>query len=104
MLIRHRVRVLWPWKLAIGDDCWIGEGAWLLNLEPITIEHDVCISQEAFLCTGSHDHKDPAFGFDNGPIHVGAGAWVAARAIVLPGATIQAGQLVPAGARSQQDA
>jgi len=53
VLIRHRVRVLWPWKLTIGDDCWIGEGAWLLNLEPITLADDVCISQEALLCTGS---------------------------------------------------
>src|ERR1041384_6974998 len=53
VLIRHRVRVQWPWKLTIGDDCWIGEGAWLLNLEPITLEDDVCVSQEAFLCTGN---------------------------------------------------
>lgn len=98
VLIRHRVRVLWPWKLSIGDDCWIGEGAWLLNLEPITIEDDVCLSQEAFLCTGSHLHRDAAFEFDNAPIHVGAGAWVAARATVLRGSTIPAGEVVPGGA------
>ena len=83
--IRHRVRVQWPWKLSIGDDCWIGEGVWLLNLEPITVEHDVCLSQEAFICTGCHRHRDPAFEFDNGPIAIGAGAWVAARATVLRG-------------------
>lgn len=98
VLIRHRVRVQWPWKLTIGDDCWVGEGAWLLNLEQITIEHDACISQEAFLCTGSHRHRDPAFEFDNAPIHVGAGAWVAARATVLRGTTLPPGALVPAGA------
>jgi putative colanic acid biosynthesis acetyltransferase WcaF len=105
VLIRHRVRVLWPWKLAVGDDCWMGEGAWLLNLERITIEHDVCISQEAFLCTGSHRHEDPAFEFDNGPIHVGRGAWVAARATVLRGAQVPEGAVVPAGsvfARARQ--
>ncbi len=98
VLIRHRVRVLWPWKLSIGDDCWIGEGAWLLNLEPITLEHDVCISQEAMLCTGSHRHGDPAFAYDNAPILVGAGAWIAARAMVLRGSVIGPGMLVPAGA------
>jgi putative colanic acid biosynthesis acetyltransferase WcaF len=98
VFIRHRVRVLWPWKLSIGDDCWIGEDAWLLNLEPITIEHDVCISQGAFLCTGSHDHRDPGFEYDNGPIRVGAGSWVAARAIVLRGSVLAPNQLVPAGA------
>jgi putative colanic acid biosynthesis acetyltransferase WcaF len=95
--IRQNVRVLWPWKLVVGDDCWIGEGAWLLNLEPITLEDDVCLSQEAFLCTGSHRHRDPAFEFDNGPIHVGAGAWVAARAMVLRGTTIGDGAVVGAG-------
>jgi hypothetical protein len=27
VLIRHRVRVLRPWKLTIGDDCWNDEDA-----------------------------------------------------------------------------
>jgi putative colanic acid biosynthesis acetyltransferase WcaF len=104
VLIRARVRVLWPWKLEIGDDCWIGEGAWLLNLEQITIERDVCISQEAFLCTGSHRTADPAFEFDNGPIKISAGAWVAARATVLRGATIGPGEVVSAGLIRRREA
>ena len=79
VLIRHGVRVHWPWKLTIGDDCWIGEDAWLLNLEPITIGSDVCISQGAFLCTGSHNRRSPTFEFDNGPITIESGAWVAAQ-------------------------
>ena len=97
VLIRHRVRIHWPWKLTVGDATWIGEGAWLLNLEPITIGSNVCISQEAFLCTGSHDRRSPTFEFDNAPIHVDNAAWVAARAIVLRGTHIGAGALVSAG-------
>jgi putative colanic acid biosynthesis acetyltransferase WcaF len=97
VFIRHRVRVLWPWKLSIGDDCWIGEDAWLLNLEPITIERDVCISQGAFLCGGSHKWRLPAFEYDNGAITVGAGAWVAARSIILRGTEIPADAVIPAG-------
>ncbi len=98
VLIREGVRVHWPWKLSIGAHSWIGEGAWLLNLEPITIGRDVCISQEAMLCTGSHKRRDPAFGYDNGPIVVEDGAWVAARALVLRGAVVGAEAVVPAGA------
>lgn len=97
VFIRHRVRVLWPWKLSIGDHSWIGEGAWLLNLEPIQIAAHVCVSQEAFLCTGSHDNDDPAFEYDNGPIVVEQGAWIAARALVLRGVTIGENAVVRAG-------
>src|SRR5690348_15497844 len=96
VLIRHGVRVHWPWKLTIGDDCWIGEDAWLLNLEPITIGSDVCISQGAFLCTGSHDRRSPTFEFDNGPITIENGAWVAARSIILRGSDVGAGATVSA--------
>lgn len=103
VLIRHGVRVHWPWKLTIGDDVWIGVDAWLLNLEPITIESNVCISQAAMLCTGSHHAKDSSFGFDNAPIHVAAGAWIAARATVLRGVTVGRNSVVGAMALVTQD-
>ncbi len=103
VFIRHRVRVLWPWKLSIGDDSWIGEDVWLLNLEPITVGKDVCLSQGAFLCTGSHDARSASFEYDNGPIDVEAGAWVAAQAIVLRGTTIGVGAVVGARAVVTRD-
>lgn len=98
VLIRHRVRIHWPWKLTVGSGSWIGEGAWLLNLEPITIGADVCISQEVLLCTGSHDRHSPTFEFDNVPIVIEDGAWVAARATVLRGVTVGARATVAATA------
>ena len=103
VLIRHRVRVLWPWKLSIGDNSWIGEGAWLLNLEPITIGADVCISQEALLCTGSHDFKSSSFGYRTAPIVVRDGAWIATRAIILAGVTVGECSVVSAGTVLSQD-
>lgn len=98
VLVRHRVRVHWPWKLTVGDRSWIGEGAWLLNLEPITIGSDVCISQEVLLCSGSHDRNSPTFEFDNAPIVIGDGAWIATRATVLRGVVIGADAVVGAQA------
>jgi putative colanic acid biosynthesis acetyltransferase WcaF len=103
VLIRHGVRIHWPWKLSVGDDVWIGVDAWLLNLEPITIESNVCVSQAAMLCTGSHQAEDPAFEFDNAPIHVGKGAWIAARATVLRGVTVGRRAVVGATALVTQD-
>ena len=57
VLIRHRVRIHWPWKLTVGDDSWIGEDTWILNLEPVTIGSDVCVSQG-----GTPVHRKPPQG------------------------------------------
>jgi putative colanic acid biosynthesis acetyltransferase WcaF len=103
VLVRHRVRVHWPWKLTIGDDTWIGEDAWILNLEPVTLGSDVCISQGVLLCTGSHDRQSPTFEFDNAPIRVEDGAWLAARSTVLRGVTVGAGATVGACALVARD-
>lgn len=103
VLIRHRVRIHWPWKLTVGDDSWIGEEAWLLNLEPIVLGRDVCISQGVLLCAGSHDRRSATFEFDNGPIHVEDGAWVAARATVLRGVTVGRDAVVGAAALVTKD-
>lgn len=97
-LIRHRVRIHWPWKLEIGSNTWIGEDVWILNLEPVTIGSDVCISQGVLLCTGSHDRRSPTFEFDNGPIVINDRAWVAARATVLRGVTVGADATIGATA------
>src|SRR5215212_225685 len=102
VLIRHRVRVLWPWKLAVGDNSWIGEDAWILNLEPVSIGHDVCISQGVFLCTGSHDMSSPTFEYDNGPITIEDQAWLGAQAMILRGVTV--GEAAVVGARCKVSA
>jgi putative colanic acid biosynthesis acetyltransferase WcaF len=94
---------MWPWKLEIGNDVWIGEDAWLLNLEPIRIEDDVCVSQAVLLCTGSHDRRSQTMEYDNAPITLRAGCWVAARATVLRGVTVGRGAVVGATALVTRD-
>ncbi len=98
VLIRDRVRIHWPWKLSIGDSSWIGVDAWLLNLEPIDIGSNVCISQQAFLCTGSHSAESLTFEFDNAPIRISDGAWIAARSTILRGVTVGRNSVVGATA------
>jgi len=96
VFIRHDVRIMWPWKFEVGDECWLGEGARFINLEKITIGSNVCISQEAMLCTGSHDHRKADFPYRNKPIKVEDGAWIAARATLMPGVTIGTQSVVAA--------
>ncbi|WP_454792357.1 DapH/DapD/GlmU-related protein [Mycolicibacterium lutetiense] len=98
VIVRHEVKIHWPWKLAIGRNSWIGEEVWILNLEHVQIGSNTCISQGALLCTGSHDRRSATFEFDNAPVIIGDSVWVAARATVLRGVRIGDGATVGATA------
>src|SRR4051794_21514667 len=41
--IKPRVRVTFPWKLAVGDHSWIGEGVWIDNLECVSVGKNCCL-------------------------------------------------------------
>ena len=101
--IKPQVKITFPWKLEIGDHVWLGEECWLLNLERITIGNNVCISQRAFLCTGSHNHKLPTFDLIVKPIIVEDGAWIGAGAWVGPGVTVGNHAVLAAGSIATKD-
>lgn len=103
VLIRDNVTIHWPWKLTVGDHSWIGARTWILNLEPVVIGRDTCISQGVFLCTGSHDRHSPTFEFDNAPIRIGDEVWVAAQATVLRGVEVGDGAVIGACALVTRD-
>lgn len=101
--IRSDVKIHWPWKLQLGDHCWVGEQVWILNLENVTVGMNTCISQSAMICTGSHLRRSPTFEFDNRPIVIGDSVWVAARSTILRGVTIGDGATVGATALITED-
>jgi putative colanic acid biosynthesis acetyltransferase WcaF len=85
VVIRPGVRVKYPWRLTIGNDCWIGEDCWIDNLADVSLGNDVCLSQGAYLCTGNHDRSDPSFALITKPITIHHGAWVGAKCVLAPG-------------------
>jgi len=93
VIFRPRTRVKFPWKLSIGDDCWIGEGVWIHNQEQVSVGHDVVISQETFITTGSHAHRRD-MALVAAPIVIADGAWVTSRCIVLGGSSLGTSCLV----------
>lgn len=98
VFIKHGVTIQWPWRLTVGDDTWLGVGVSIVNIEHLTIGSNVCVSQEAFLCTGSHDYRSPVFEYDNRPTTIEDGVWVGARAMVLRGITVGADSVIGAQA------
>jgi len=103
VLVRHRTNIHMPWKLEIGDHCWIGEEVWILNLEPVRIGSHCCVSQRAFLCTGNHDYRAVDLRYRNAPITVEDGAWVGAQVFVGPGVVIGREAVLAAGSVVTKD-
>ncbi len=103
VVIKPRVNIHLPWKLAIGDFTWIGEESFILNFEPVMIGSHCCISQRAFLCTGNHDYRQPEMPYRNQPIVVEDGAWVGAQTFVAPGVHIGTEAVITAGSVVTKD-
>lgn len=92
-----------PWNLTLGDYVAIGPRAELYDVAPITMGSNITISQDAYLCTASHDISYLKKPLVFKPITLADSTWVAAKAIILPGVTIGEGAVVAAGAVVTKD-
>ncbi len=87
-------------NISIGDNCWINYGVTFDNAAKITIDSDCLIGPQVLFVTSSHDigpaerRGGPP---TSGPILVGRGCWIGARATILPGVSVGAGCVVAAG-------
>lgn len=95
-LIYRSVKIFAPWNLVIGDYSCIGPRVELYCKDKITIGDSSVISQDAYICTASHDIMSPVMATLNKPISIGSNVWIAAKAAVMPGASIADGTVVAA--------
>ena len=103
--IRARVTIAGP-DLVLGTGVFVNAGSSLNNQAGIVLEDNVALANEVMLLTRGHE-IGPA-GRRQGklisaPVRVGAGTWIGARAVVLPGVTIGSGCVIAAGALVTRD-
>lgn len=92
------VRVWAPWNLELGDRCSLGDGVNCYSVDKLTIGACATISQNATLCTATHDATQLHLPLITEAITIGDHAWLCAETFVMPGVKIGAGAVV--GVRS----
>lgn len=102
-IIKPGVKVKFPWRLTLGDYVWVGENVWVDNLDCVSIGDHVCISQGAYLCTGSHDWTKSSFDLIIKPIRIQSGAWIASNASVGPGVEVGEGAVLSLASVATKD-
>lgn len=91
-------RVWAPWNLTMEEYSCLSDGVDCYCVAPITLGRHSTVSQYGYLCSASHDYRDPTMPLVTAPIVIGAEAWVAADVFIGPGVSIGEGAVV--GARS----
>lgn len=97
VVIKPGVNIKYPWKLSIGNHCWIGEKVWIDNLDQVTLENHVCLSQESLLLCGNHNYKIKSFDLMIGPITLEDGVWIGAKSVVCPGVVCKSHSILSVG-------
>jgi maltose O-acetyltransferase len=89
--------------VSVGSDTVIGEGCVLQSLGAIHLGARVRIEHGASLLTGAHDIEDTRFALVTQPIVIADDVHIGPKAIVLGGVTVGAGAFVAAGAVVTKD-
>jgi acetyltransferase-like isoleucine patch superfamily enzyme len=89
--------------LTIGDRCVIGRGSHIVAHQSVAIGDDVWTGPYVYITDQNHGYEDPDTPIGsqfpvNRPVSIGAGSWLGAGAIILPGARIGRNVVVAAGA------
>lgn len=96
--IRSSVNITYPWKLEIGNSCWVGDDCFLYNLDHIKIGNNVALAHGVYISTGEHDYTKKTFDIKLRPVVIEEQAWLANDVFIAPGVTIGKGAVI--GARS----
>lgn len=85
-----------PWNLELGVYVTIGPNCNVYNRAYIYIGPNSTISQDAVLCSASHDSRYSLMPLTLKPVSIGKRVWIAAGAFVGPGVDIGEGCVIAA--------
>lgn len=102
-VIHPTCRIYSPRSLFVGERSCLAAGVDCYCVDEVVLADDVTVSQDVFLCTASHDIDRADRPLVTGPIRISRGAWIFARATILPGVTVGEGAVVAACAVVTRD-
>jgi len=95
-----RVHVLYPQKIIVGDDIYIGFGTWLNAMGGLELGNEIMTGPHVKISTGDHIMLNGSFRFGEhqiSPVIVKNGSWLAANVVVTKGCVIGVRTVVAAG-------
>lgn len=96
--IARGVRVDFPWRLSLGNNCFISREVYFdCRGGEITVNDSSDISEGAVLYTLSHYVDCESFSPKKGNITIGSRVWICTRAILLPDSSVEDGVVLGAG-------
>lgn len=104
LLIQHNFLFRNLRYISVGDNVYIGHHTEILaNKKGVIIGNHVMIAQDVLLISYNHGYDDKNITMDkqketSGKIVIKDDVWIGARAIILPGVTINKGAIIGAGA------
>lgn len=102
-LISGSVRFYFPWAFSAGEHIAISDNVTFYNLAGIHLGSRVIISQDVYLCGGTHDYTQPNYPLITMPIIIQDDVWIGAGAFIGPGILIGEGAVIGARAVVTKD-
>lgn len=92
-----------PWIFTMGEHSMLSERVEIYNLGPVSIGDHTVLSQDVYICAGTHDYRDETLPLIRPRVDIGKGVWICAGAFVGPGVAVGDNAIVGAKAVAMRD-
>lgn len=103
VFIFSSARIHIPWQLEMKKGACLGSYSEVYNLGPVCFGEKSVLSQYSYICNGTHDLSTLRLPLMIGRIDIGAYVFIGAKALILPGVSIDEGAVVGAGSVVTKD-